>query len=401
MSGAILTQGANAAMPAADRFKVVVSWKSDQGRDVDAAAFPLDAEGRSPDGTFVTRAKPKWRDGAIQLGGLSGTERVFEIDAAIGVDSIDFCLADLAPTERGKDQSSLPDALLVVFNATSGEEITRYALPTGEMKETAVVLGRLYRRNGSWKIRAVGQGFLGGLDPLAALYGIEGAASEARRPSPASVTPPPVPSASPVNLSKVTLEKRGQSVSLEKKKDKGFGEIRFNLNWDQRKKKGFLSGLLGGSKDIDLDLGCLFELQDGRKGAVQALGNSWGNFDVAPFIRHVGDDRTGAASEGETIRINGDKIAEIKSILVFAFIYEGVPNWSSANGLATVKVPGRADIEVRLDNASSDASMCAIALIENDGNDVKVTKEVRYFHGHSDMDEAYQWGLRWVAGSKD
>ena len=71
----------------------------------------------------------------------------------------------------------------------------------------------------------------------------------------------------------INLQK-GQKVDLTKKTSGGLGEILVNLNWNTGK-KGFLSGLLGNS-GIDLDLGCLFEMKDGRKGAVQALGNAFG-----------------------------------------------------------------------------------------------------------------------------
>jgi tellurite resistance protein TerA len=158
---------------------------------------------------------------------------------------------------------------------------------------------------------------------------------------------------------------------------------------------------LGGNKAIDLDLGCLWELQDGNRGVIQALGEAWGSYRSAPFIQHAGDDRTGAVAQGECIRINGDQLSQIKRILVFAFIYDGVPNWAAADGVTTVKVPGQQDIEVRLDNPTSGQGMCAIAQIENDRGKLKVTKEERYFRGHKEMDRAFGWGMRWVAGSKD
>jgi tellurite resistance protein TerA len=45
--------------------------------------------------------------------------------------------------------------------------------------------------------------------------------------------------------------------------------------------------------------------------------------------------------------------------------------------------------------------MCAIALIRNVGNETfSIERLVQYFSGHKEMDEAYGWGLRWVAGSK-
>ena len=88
----------------------------------------------------------------------------------------------------------------------------------------------------------------------------------------------------------INLQK-GQKVSLEKNL--------VNLNWNSRPaKQGFLSSLLGGNQGIDLDLGCLYELKNGQKGAVQALGNSFGNLNQAPYISLDGDDRTGAAAAG-------------------------------------------------------------------------------------------------------
>ena len=57
--------------------------------------------------------------------------------------------------------------------------------------------------------------------------------------------------------------KKGQKVNLKKKVP--IGEILINLNWDQPKKR-----FLFGPRPIDLDLGCLYELKNGRKGTVQA-----------------------------------------------------------------------------------------------------------------------------------
>ena len=90
-------------------------------------------------------------------------------------------------------------------------------------------------------------------------------------------------------------------------------------------KKGFLGSLLGGgSNGVDLDLGCMFEFKDGSKGIVQALGNHFGQLDRSPYIFLDGDDRTGSVSLGENLYINGKHWDQIKRVMVFAFIYEGV-----------------------------------------------------------------------------
>ena len=188
--------------------------------------------------------------------------------------------------------------------------------------------------------------------------------------------------------------KKGQKVNLKKKVP--IGEILINLNWDQPKKRFLFS-----PRPIDLDLGCLYELKNGRKGTVQALGNAFGHLNAEPWIALDGDDRTGASAAGENLRINGAKIPEIKRVLVYTFIYEGAANWQTANGVVTLRYPGNEDIIVRMDEYNNARRMCAIALLENDGGDgFIVEKQVSFFDGHAQMDKAYGWGMRWVPGRK-
>jgi len=292
--------------------------------------------------------------------------------------------------------------------------------------EKAVIVAELYRRDGQWRFGAVGQGFNGGLGALLEHFG---GTQAAPAPSKAAAA---APAASKVSLSKVTLEKRGDKVSLDKRGSAGFGRIHVNLNWNRSsmapapapvtapqktgllgRLSGAVSGAMGGamaarkrSGGIDLDLGCMFELADGRKGLVQALGNAWGDYEGAPWMKLDADDRTGASSTGENLYINGDQFAQIRRAIIFTFIYEGVPNWSATDGVVTVAVPNQAPIEVRLDGGGSQM-MCAIAMIENQGGQLQVTKMVEYFEqqgktsAHEMMDRRFNFGLRWKTGSKD
>ncbi len=196
----------------------------------------------------------------------------------------------------------------------------------------------------------------------------------------------------------INLEK-GQKVNLTKKSSAGLGEILVNLNWNTGK-KGFLSNLLGGG-GIDLDLGCLYELKDGSKGAVQALGNAFGSLQYPPFISLDGDDRTGAAAAGENLRINGDRIKDIRRILVYTFIYEGIANWKQADAVVTIKYPGAEDIIVRMDEFNSRDIMCGLVLFENrDDETFSVEKIIRFFPGHQELDRAFGWGMNWRPGRK-
>ncbi len=198
----------------------------------------------------------------------------------------------------------------------------------------------------------------------------------------------------------INLQK-GQKVSLKKSSSTGLGEILVNLNWNAKpKKKGLLSGLFTGS-GIDLDLGCLFELKDGSKGTVQALGNAFGALNRPPYIALDGDDRTGAAVAGENLRINGNEIAKIKRILVYTFIYEGVANWQQADATVTLKYPGAEDLIVKMDTFNSSNRMCGLVLLENENDETfSVEKIVQFYQGHQDLDQAFHWGLRWKAGRK-
>jgi len=214
-----------------------------------------------------------------------------------------------------------------------------------------------------------------------------------------------IPGASQLKLaSKITLQKKNDTFEIKQKLSSG--EILINLNWNQHPQKAQQSGFFakifgGGNKGIDLDLGCLFEMQAGEKGALQALGNVFGSFDRPPYVFHLGDDRTGACGEGENMKINLAHINKLKRLLIFAYIYEGAPNWGSTDAVVTIKVPGQPVVEVLMGAENDSRGFSAIALLEFEGNDIKVTRLVTFHNGHSDCDQTYRWGLKWVAGSKD
>lgn len=191
--------------------------------------------------------------------------------------------------------------------------------------------------------------------------------------------------------------RKGQKVNLEKR-GTTLGEVHINLNWSQPVKKGFFAPK---PQPIDLDLGCLYELKDGTKGCVQALGNNFGSLSNPPYVSLDGDDRSGSNAAGENLRVNGKMLSKIRRILVYTFIYEGAANWSEAKGVVTVKCPGSQDIIVRMDEYNATQTMCAIALLENNNDETfSIEKIVRFFGGHEAMDRAFGWGLRWVPARK-
>ena len=298
--------------------------------------------------------------------------------------------------------------------------------------EKAIISVEIYMKS-VWRICATASGFNGGLGDLLENFG--GEIAEPQHPTAPNPAPAPKPEPAPASVPQVTAPKhepapapvpqftapkpepapapvpqftapkpvrsapaempvrvelrKGEKINLAKK-GLSLGEIVINLNWNQP-----------AYGSIDLDLECLYELSNGKKFGVQALGGNFGSFNAPPFIKLDGDDRSGSNEEGENLRINGAHISEIRRILVFTSIYEGAANWEQARGVVTVKCPGNPELVVRLDSFHPRHKICAIALLENQNNQgFSVEKLVDYFESKPKMDQAYNWGLRWKAGTK-
>lgn len=208
----------------------------------------------------------------------------------------------------------------------------------------------------------------------------------------------------------IILEKSGDKhrIDLTKVGRTIIGEIKINLDWS---KGGLLKQMFG--KPIDLDLGCFYELQDGKKMLLDGLQFSHGRggnrdqqtrqgcYTKTPFIWHKGDDRGGSSESGETILVNPIGIPNIKRIIVYTFIFEGVAKWADTNAIVKVSVPGCEDVVVQMGKQSSMKRFCAIASIEvNTDNSIEVQKLVTFHDSHSDCDKQYGWGFNYSPGSK-
>ena len=217
-----------------------------------------------------------------------------------------------------------------------------------------------------------------------------------------------------IDLNKVTLEKQGDAhrIDLNKKGDGPAGEITINLNWFKPQQSGW-SKFWNGDKAVDLDLGCWYELRDGRKSCIDGLQFAQGQggpknrltrqgcYTQAPWVWHSGDDRSGAASDGENMLINPQGTSELKRMTVYCFIYDGVAKWAETNAVVTIKVPGNRDIVVEMGQQHSEQKFCAIAeIVFGEDHSMTVKKLVTFHNGHDDCDRAYQWGMQWRAGSK-
>jgi len=101
------------------------------------------------------------------------------------------------------------------------------------------------------------------------------------------------------------------------------------------------------------------------------------------------------------LRLNWKYWSEVRRILVFAMIFDGIPNWAQANGKATIRIPDQVPISVRLDQNTTAERASSIALIENEGGKMVIHKRVETFKNPRELDQSYGWGLKWTAGMKD
>ncbi len=375
--------------PGMNKMLIGLGWNTSkytgsQDFDLDVAVFMLQNDNRiGSNQDFIYYGHLQHASGSVEhlgdnlVGGSGDDDEQIKVNLSLVPENIEKIVISVTiydAEKRGQNFGMVSNAYIHITDTSSNTELLRYDLGEDFSLEASVVVGEIYRYKGEWKFNAVGSGFKGGLKTLCSNYGANLDIRDRERGA-------------------IVLEK-GKKVSLKK----GTGEILINLNWSQPEKRGFF----GTAKGIDLDLGCLYELQNGKKGCVQALGNAFGSLTNPPYISLDGDDRTGSAANGENLRVNSAMIPQIKRILIYTFIYEGAANWREAKGIVTVKCPGSRDIVVKMDEYGSNLTMCGIALLENkDGQSLSMEKVVQFYKGHKFLDQAFGWGLRWVHGSKD
>ncbi|MFJ1792768.1 VWA domain-containing protein [Kitasatospora griseola] len=146
--------------------------------DLTAAALLLTADGQARDaGDLIRRHRPTHRSGAVLHRGRTGgadapVERIEADLSALDVRDADVQrVLLLAATDDDGTFGRVPDLTLLISDARTGLPLARFAIEAG--RETALIGGELYRRNGQWKFRAVAQGWANGLNGVAAAYGFE------------------------------------------------------------------------------------------------------------------------------------------------------------------------------------------------------------------------------------
>lgn len=150
--------------------------------DLDASAFILAESGKvRSDSDFIFYNNAKSADGTVEhtgdnkTGAGEGDDEAVKVNLAslaADVSKIAFTVTIHEADSRKQNFGMVSSAYIRVVNDENGTEIARYDLSEDASTETAMVFGEIYRSGSDWKFRAVGQGFAGGLGPLASSYGV-------------------------------------------------------------------------------------------------------------------------------------------------------------------------------------------------------------------------------------
>lgn len=150
--------------------------------DLDASVFMLNAEGKvRSDSDFIFYNNKKSADGSVEHTGDNTTGAGEGDDEGVKV-NLPGVPADVqrltvgvtiheADTRR-QNFGMVSRAYIRVVNAGNNTEIARYDLSEDASTETAMIFGEVYRNGAEWKFKAIGQGFAGGLGPMARSFGV-------------------------------------------------------------------------------------------------------------------------------------------------------------------------------------------------------------------------------------
>ncbi|MFE5217810.1 MULTISPECIES: TerD family protein [unclassified Streptomyces] len=308
-----MTPGSNIPLSAA---RVTVDVAAPVRLDVSGLLLTADGKVRSDD-DFIFYNQPAGPGVTYRSGGGTSPDAI-TVDTAAVPSDIEKIVVTASPDAAGQTFQGI-EPTATIRDADGGTELASFT-PPQLGTETALVIVEIYRRNGQWKARAVGQGYADGLAGIATDFGVtveEPAAAPAAAPAPAVSAPaappmppappaPPAPGAGKINLDKgrVSLQKN-QTVSLVKGGRPLLSRVQMGLGWEPAFR----------GKDIDLDA------------SVIAYGPQRNHIDSCYFgkltilngaVKHSGDNLTGeGGGDDEVIVVDLGRVPQEVTGLVF------------------------------------------------------------------------------------
>ena len=150
--------------------------------DLDASAFLLGSNEKIiSDNHFIfynnltspDSAKSVEHTGDNLTGAGDGDDEVIKINlpkvpAEVQKIVITVTIHDAA--KRGQNFGQVENAFVRVVNAQTSQQVIRYDLVEDYSIETALIMAEIYRKDGEWRLNAVGSGYQGGLQALLDRY---------------------------------------------------------------------------------------------------------------------------------------------------------------------------------------------------------------------------------------
>lgn len=185
-----LSKGGNMSLskaePGLKEIMVGLGWnpRASEGTDfdLDASVFLVKADGKvRSDADFIFYNNTTSTCGSVRhkgdnrTGAGEGDDEMLEINLTTvpaDVTKLVFVVTIDSADARRQNFGMVDGAFIRIVNDERGSEIARYDLTEEASMETAMVFGEIYRYNGEWKFRAVGQGYRGGLAEMARMFGV-------------------------------------------------------------------------------------------------------------------------------------------------------------------------------------------------------------------------------------
>ncbi|CAI3938917.1 TerD family protein [Commensalibacter communis] len=150
--------------------------------DLDASAFLLDKNGRvRNDSDFCFYGQLKVANGAVEHQGdnLTGEGdgddeqiRITLSKVPADIEKIAIVVTIYDFEARKQNFGMVSNAFVRLVNAQSKTEIVRFDLSEDASTETAMIFAEVYRKDGGWSFKAIGQGYSGGLGAVATNFGV-------------------------------------------------------------------------------------------------------------------------------------------------------------------------------------------------------------------------------------
>lgn len=429
-----LTMGANAPLDG-QAIYASMTWPAAAGAlDVSIYMLGIDKRVRE-DHDMVFFNQPADPSGTVTIDQTAPGHSLVRLDldcAPVQVAHIVLCLTVEQP-ECGLAQFN---GTSVSISGSSGEGLM-FSPNLSSATETAMRMVEFYRRDGGWRVRAIGQGFSEGLAALARSYGIsvesDDSSEEERQSGPMmggktsdlsdsgqpfepdtnqgrhrvdepiplpnlppiipeceerDVTEPPEPTSELIADDHIALNYDCPKHAWLTDALQAETNLTVELRWHSH-----LAGPVGRLQHLKLELGCYYALTDGSHGIVQSWDNV-GHFDRPPFIRLSPAEQIDGSGL-QVLNIKGSHVSKFRHLLLYAFIPVGSANWANAAVALIARWGDALPTGVSVEAGVDGNAVVSILAIDVDEQGISLTRQDEYAPRHPDLDAKYGWGLQW------